>query len=554
MKTTHHVIPSVARDLGPVEKKQIPRSLRSLVMTTVAALALAGCSKDFLTESPADFVAPTNFYRNQSDALSALTAAYATFVDLPSPLGNAAYFGRNLMMLIEYPTEVTTSRLSAANERSLIGTFHTQFASNHAYLQTVWESAYYGINRANSVIDHAPAIQMDETRKTQIVGEAKFLRAMHYYWLAGLFGGVPLKLTETQSIGGETLARATAAETWAQVEKDLTDAAAALPASWPASDFGRATKGAALTLLGKAYLQAAATGAGAATDYQKAADALRTVTTLGYTLDANYASLFDGTNEQSKEVIWSMQNIRVSGGGGYLDQWYAPITSPVIYQAGAQNQFQAERPFYDSYNAADIRKAGTWSTTLAYSGKTITWAWTSGIQAATQYGSTGPVPRKYVDLIAPENGAGGIDYPYLRYADALLLLAEAIAGQTGSANAEAYGLVNQVRARAKVPNLTAGLSLQAFRDSLYVERRFELAMEGHGVFDMRRFWSTAKSRIEANMATIAAANRSPFTSSVEKFDARPIGDKWKLYPIPVHACELNTALTQNPGWEDSICK
>lgn len=240
------------------------RSLRAGI--AVAALAsTAGCGNDFLTETPSDFVSPNNFYRNQADAVSALTAAYATFINLPSPLGNAAYFGRNLMMLIEYPTEVTTSRLSAANERSLIGTFHTQFASSHPYLQTVWEAAYYGINRANSVLAHVPDITMDETRKAQILGEAKFLRAMHYYWLAGLFGGVPLKLDETQSIGGETLARATVAETYAQIAKDLTDAAAALPASWPAGEFGRATKGAALTLLGKAYLQSAA-AAGASAD------------------------------------------------------------------------------------------------------------------------------------------------------------------------------------------------------------------------------------------------------------------------------------------------
>src|SRR5436305_934476 len=126
----------------------------------------------------------------------------------------------------------------------------------------------------------------------------------------------------------------------------------------------------------------------------------RQVQTLGYILDPNYASLFDGTNEQSKEIIWSMQNIRASGAGGYLDQWFAPITSPTIYPAGAQNQFQAERPFYDSYNPTDIRKAGTWLTSFTNAGKTFTWAWTSGIQAATQYGSTGPVPRKYLDLQA----------------------------------------------------------------------------------------------------------------------------------------------------------
>jgi len=529
------------------------RSLHVLAASALCSVALiTACKDNFLTETPSAFVSPNNFFASQGDALSALTAAYATFMDLPSPGTNSDYLGRNLTMLVEYPTEVTTSRLSAGNERSLIGNFNTQFNSSHPYILSVWQAAYSGINRANTVIDRVPAISMDTVRRAQIVGEAKFLRAMHYYWLAGLFGGVPLKVHETQTIGADAFPRATAAETWAQIAKDLTEAAAVLPTTWPSADFGRATKGAALTLLGKAYLQSAAT-TGTSGDYQKAIDALKQVLTLGYILDPNYASLFDGTNEQSKEIIWSIQAVRVSNAGNYLDQWFAPITSPVAYQAGAQNQFQAERPFFDSYNANDIRKAGTWLTTLSYAGKSITWAWTSGIQANTQYGSTGPSPRKFLDFSAPENGAGGIDFTVLRYADVLLSLAEAVDAVSGP-NAEAYGYVNQVRARAKVPNMTAGLSAQVFKDSLYVERRFELAMEDHGVFDMRRDWTFAKSRIEANMATISTANRSPFTSSVEKFDARPIPDKWKLYPIPQHACELNPALTQNPGWETGPCQ
>ena len=525
------------------------------VISLIAVLtAVPACGNDsFLTEVPTDFVSPQNFYRTEGDALSALTAAYATFVDLPSPLENAAYFGRNLMMLIEYPTEVSTSRLSASNERSLIGGYHAQFSSSHPYVLSVWQAAYSGINRANAVIDNVPHIEMDPTRRDQIVAQAKFLRAQHYYWLAGLFGGVPLKLESTQTIEGATVARSTAAETWAQIETDLKDAAAVLPASWSSNDWGRATKGAALTLLGKAYLQAAETGAGSAADYQNAIDAFHTVQTLGYTLDPNYASLFDGTNEKSHEIIWSIQNIRKTGAGGYLSQWYTPITAPAIYTTGAQNQFQAERPFYDSYNAADIRKAGTWLTTFTNAGKTVTWAWTSGIQTTANYGSTGPVPRKYVDFQAPANGAEEPDYDILRYADVLLSLAEAI-NQTSGPDAEAYAAVDAVRARALVPALTPGLTQAAFKDSVFLERRFELAMEGHGVFDNRRNWPWAKARVEANMAVIATQNRSPFTSSVEKNNGIPIDDKWKLYPIPVHACELNANLTQNPGWEDGICQ
>ncbi len=522
------------------------------VAALLAALtAVSGCSDDFLTEVPSDFVAPVTFYNNAGDALAAVNAAYATFVNLQSPLGSSDYVGRNLYMLVEYPTETVTSRLSAANERSLIGNFNAQFTSSHPYLESVWQAAYAGINRANSVIGRVPDVPMDETRKAQIIGEAKFLRAVHYYWLAGLFGGVPLKLTETTSIDGGNLARATTAETYAQIAKDLTEAAAVLPASWPTGDFGRATKGAALTLLGKAYLQHA--GAyGVTGDYQKALDAFRQVT--AYSLDANYASLFDGSNERSPEIIWSIQNTRVDGYGGTLTEWFSPITSPQIFQGGAQNQFQAERPFYDSYAASDVRKNGTWLTSITYNGKTVNWAWTSGIQTATNYGSTGPGVRKYVDFAAADGGAEGPDYVMLRYADVLLSTAEAINELSGP-TAEAYTLVNRVRTRAGIPNLTAGLAKAAFKDSLFAERRLELAMEMHGVFDSRRNWAWAKARLQANIASLSTLNRSPFTSSTEKFAAgQVIDDKWKLYPIPARACELNDQLAQNPGWTDVICK
>ncbi|HEY0810106.1 MAG TPA: RagB/SusD family nutrient uptake outer membrane protein, partial [Longimicrobiales bacterium] len=463
------------------------------------------------------------------------------------------------------PTEYATSRLSATNERSLIGTFHAQFNSTHAYLQLYWQAAYAGINRANTVIARVPAIPMDGTRRDQVVAEAKFLRALHYYWLAGMFGGVPLKLDETSSIEGEGTPRATAVETWAQIERDLTEAAAVLPPSWPSSEFGRATRGAALTLLAKSYLQSAAT-AGVTANWQKAIDTFRQVQTLGYALvsGAQYRTLFDGSNERASEIIWSIQNVRVSGLGGQMTEWFTPIVSPVVTGAGQQNQFQAERPFYDSYAATDVRKDATWLTSFTRgTGQPITWAWTSGIQSAANYGSTGPPVRKYIDWAAAEDGAEAPDYVILRYADVLLGLAEAI-NQVSGPTAEAIGLVDQVRTRAGIAALPTGLTQATFRDAIFLERKYEFAMELHGVFDMRRHWDWAKARVEANMRLARPVanggtniNATPFTSSVEKCSVSPssvcfnsIADKWKLYPIPAHAIELNPALAgqQNPGW------
>jgi hypothetical protein len=234
----------------------------------------------------------------------------------------------------------------------------------------------------------------------------------------------------------------------------------------------------------------------------------------------------------------------------------------VIWAAGAQNQFQAERPFYDSYPAADTRKTATWMTTFTKSnGQVVTWAWTSGIQTAPNYGSTGPTPRKYVDWGSPDSGSDGIDYVILRYADVLLSLAEAI-NEVSGPTAEAYGYVNQVRTRAGLPALTAGLTQAQFKDAVFLERKYEFVLELHGVFDMRRHWQWAKGRVETNMTLARPTanggtniNASPFTSSVEKCSVSPssvcfspIPDKWQLYPIPQRAIQLNPTLTQNPGW------
>jgi hypothetical protein len=406
---------------------------------------------------------------------------------------------------------------------------------------------------------------MDETRKAQLLGEAKFLRALHYYNLAGLFGGVPLKLEETQSIEGGQLPRATAAETWAQIEKDLTEAAAVLPQSWTGADYGRATRGAALTLLAKAYMQSTSQVSDASA-WTKALTAINTVTTLGYSLDPNYASLFNGTNEKSPEIIFALQNVAVDGQGGTMTEWFSPITNPPIYQGGAQNQFQAERAFYDSYNLNDARKEGTWLTsfnTVTSTGapRTVTWAWTSGIQNATNYGSTGPSVRKYLDLASVDGGSESPDVVLLRYADVLLMQAEVI-NEISGPTPEAYAAINRVRARASrsatqiYPPLTAGLGQAAFRDSVFQERRYELALEMHGLFDSRRNWTWYNKVLGASMTGISTKNASPFTSSTTKFDARVGGvlpDKWKLYAIPLGACELNPKLAQNPGWPTDAC-
>lgn len=522
----------------------------AVVALTASALLAGGC-KDFLTETPKDFVGPDNFYRNGSDAVAAVNAAYANFVLMPSGYSGDDYYGRNFYLLTELPTETMTNRLGATNERELIDNY-SNITPGHVYFYNLWRVEYFDINKANAVIDHVPGIDMPDTQlRARVVGEAKFLRALHYFELVRFFGGVPLKLHETAGLDNLSLPRSTAAQVYDQIIADLKDAAQSLPTTYAPSDRGRATKGAALTLLGKAYLQKAATGVGTSADFQTAADYFKQVIALGvYSLDNNFASLFDGTNEASPEIIFAVQNAPIAGAGGQLGKYMVGSKWPYGGATG-QNAFQAELPWFNAWSDTDKRKAG--SLMLSWtdkSGKVIPWGTSSS--AVSAYGSTGPFPRKYVDINSQGSGLDGIDYIVLRYADVLLSLAEAQNNVSG-ATSEAVGYVNQVRARAGLPALTA-TSKPDLQDKILTERRYEFFAEGQGLFDSQRFWDIAKARIQASIDLAPTLNKSPLTSSVPKWPTsttRPVvTDAFKLWPIPQRALDLNPAMAgqQNPGW------
>ena len=163
---------------------------------TLVLLGTAACNDDaFLTEVPYDFVGPENFYKTAGDAQAAIAGVYASALHTSGD----NYYGRNFVMLSEFMTEMQTVYLSAANERSLVDNY--TFTASHAYIYSTWQSAYQAINRANSVVDRVPAIDMDTVVRNRVVGEAKFLRALHYLNLVRLFGDVPLLIKVQKPTG-----------------------------------------------------------------------------------------------------------------------------------------------------------------------------------------------------------------------------------------------------------------------------------------------------------------------------------------------------------------
>jgi starch-binding outer membrane protein, SusD/RagB family len=530
-----------------------------LALAGAALLGAAACNDEqFLTEVPYDFVGPENFYQTQNDALAAIAGVYGTAVQATGD----GYYGRNFVMLVEYPTEMQTPYLSASNERSQPDNY--TFTPSHNYINSTWVGAYQAINRANSVVERVPAIAMDTTLRRRVVAEAKFLRAMHYFNLVRLFGGVPLRTSETRTLDSLQQPRATAAAVYAQIVADLKDAAAVLPpkAAYSGTDVGRATRGAAKSLLAKVYIQRAGTGVStdAAGDYTAALALLRDVkANEGYSLVADFGSLFDGTNENNSEVIFDVQCSRSTGIGCRLSNQDAPRLSN--YGSGQNGSFTAEQPFFDEFVAADKRRAGTWQ--LSYtnkSGTLVTWmpvVYTAGTTRVNTTGyatsgtsttadtSTAPYMGKFLDRQSVSAGNDEPNYVIQRFADNLLLEAEVVNELSGP-TADAYAAINAVRQRAGIGSLAAGLSKAAFRDSVFHERRLELAMEGpNGYFDSQRNWAWARARVEANMATGSSlrfrTNRYPKAQTA-------ITDKFRLMPIPQAARDANPRLEQNPGW------
>jgi len=539
--------------------------LNRAAIAALLVLALPACDGDWLTEVPRDFVGPENFFRNADDAIAAVNGVYAGFIS-PLNCGADDYYGRNFIMLVEYPGETVTSRYGATHDRGSIDALN--MTVDHPYTSTTWLCAYSVIGSANLVIANVPNIaSMDATLRNRVTAEARFLRAIHYFNLVRLFGDVPLRLEPVTRLENLEMPRTPAAEVYRAIIDDLQFAAQNLPASYTrADDRGRATRGAAQALLAKVHLQYGAVHGGGTASFNAAAAAAREVVQSNrYTLLPDFARIFALDNEMNQEVIFAVQNSRVSGLGGRLSQHVAPIGSGLSGAQPGGISFYPEWPFYQGWPDADRRKAGTFQTSYTHpTHGALTWSRPrTGTNAQTttflnNFGTPGGGPffRKYLDPQATTGAGDENDMILLRHADVLLMLAEAVNEASGP-TAEAYSAINAVRARAGLAALPAGLTQAQFRDAVHLERRYELILEGHTYFDMQRHWAWSKARVEAHlkMALPVAQggqnlNAAPWGNSVPKIGLAGgvVEDKYRFMPVPTAARQTNRQLTQNPGW------
>ncbi|UOQ68961.1 RagB/SusD family nutrient uptake outer membrane protein [Hymenobacter volaticus] len=466
-------------------------------------LGSGACS---LEEVPPSSLAPQNFYTNGGDAVAAVNAVY----DVANQIGDQS---RNLIIMGDIPSD-DMDLLANNADRIQIWSFQTN-AVNGVVAQS-WQVLYQGINRANAAIERIPGISMDEALKTRLVGEARFMRAFYYFYLVRWYGGVPLLVTETKSLtDGRNATRATADEVYAQIIADFTAAETALPDKFTGADAGRATAGAAKAFLAKVYL----TRKEYAQARDKAKELIDNASRYGYGLFDRYADVFAIANKNGRESVFELQFVGGGvGQGSGMITYFAPENS--LITGRGFGSFYPTPEFYNSFQNGDKRKE------LFIN---------SFVNAAGQVVPTFQHFNKYQDPTARAFGEANNNFPIIRYADVLLMFAEA-ENELSGPTAAALTAVNPIRRRAYGNSLTAAspvdfaaaLGKDGFRQRLWDERRWELHAEGHRWFDLVR------------TNRLVSVLRPKGKTNVDEND--------NLFPIPQREIDLNPNLVQNPGY------
>lgn len=440
---------------------------RIFYITIILAAGIFTSCNDFLTQELKGDFTSENFYTSPEAATTAVNAAY-----------NSLY-GSTLWIFGDVASDDAVKGGNAGDQADINAINDFSASSDNGVLNTYWQATYETIARANNAIAYIPPMEFDATLRNRLVAEAKFLRAFSYFNLVNIFGKVPLKLEPQLTAATVHVGLSEVPAIYAQIEKDLTEAIPALPATYD-RETGRITKGAAYGMLAKAQLY-----------QQKYAETLANIQALEdlnlYRLLDDYGSLFKSGAEDSAEVVFGLRFVRsaVANLGNNLAVWTSPsIEGGYYFDAPTQSFVDAftelttdntEDPRLD---ASIGREGQPWFNETVFSS-----SWSE---------ATGYLVRKYDEDAIPgiPKDQSTIPYHYMRYADILLMKAEAL-NESGAGNvAAAAAEVNKVRARAGLAPTTA-TTQEDLRTVIRNERRKELGFEFHRFFDLMRWGQAA---------------------------------------------------------------
>lgn len=475
----------------------------------VVLLFLAASCEDVLEEIPQDFVSSANFWQRVEDAETAIKGIYS--VDLDDPYND---------QFLELHSDFATGRGSWSS----ISFWDKGFDNTHIGRTDTywWDRPYRAINRANGVIANVPNIKMDETYKKNLIAEALFMRAWHYFNLVRGFGAVPLRLTPTEDLSAVDVPRATESVVYEQIVKDLVVAETDLP-NTQGVNTRRPSKWAAKMLLAQVYLTTenwslAATKADEVINSGEFAIIPVTTPNDFYNIFAKRPTTEDVmsihySSTIADSYVYTLHRGNIPEYNNNTSGFYTtlPVISTIIGTAWNSNDLRKDFNLYTKY--------------VNSSGKTV------------NLPSSSPILFKKV-IALPDGTRSNARY-YLRFTENYLIYAEAAAMAAGTPTAQALEYLNVVRRRAyghdpfspSVDDYPGGMTLTEFRDAVILERAYEFINEQRRWWDLLRT-GKAKEAIEAAFGT-------PFN------EARL---KW---PIPLDEINNNGAISQtdqNPGY------
>jgi len=450
--------------------KNIKKSISGIALI---ACMMMSCGKDFIALDPVSSVSIDVLYKTDKDFIDALTATYNTMQD--------QY--KTMYIFGDIHADDSWQEIIKNNGQSYSETFVT--TSSDDLMNSTWGNYYKMIFRVNMILSRIEVADASViVNKERYTGEAKFLRALAYFDLVRIFGNVPL-VTKPLSIDeGYKMSREDVAKIYDEVIiPDLLAAEKALPAKYTGADVGRATQGAAKSLLGKVYLTRG--------DFVNAEAKLKEVTTMGYALLPKFNDLFDYTkDEHHSEYIFDVEYVEgISEGSNFTHAFlpnYAPLLSMYKIIGNGDEQNSPTQILMDLYEPKDQRKDITVGVKGGYYNADSVFV---KLPANTSQTFT----KKYIISTAISNDSRA-NWKVIRYADVLLMYAEAL-NENGKTT-EALTYLNQVRTRAGLAGFT-GLNKDQTRDKVILERRLELSFEGHRWFDLLRIgkaYETMKSR------------------------------------------------------------
>ncbi len=488
--------------------KKMKNNIKLVVVFLALFTIIFSCSDDFVDVASEDENSE-DFFNSEEDYQNALIGAY--------DLLQSTYIN---VMLGEIASDNTLAGGESASDtpgiQEIDDMMHTPV---NAQLRDIWSWMYAGVNRANYIMEFQD--KTDFSGKDEVIAQTRFLRAYYYFELVKWFGDVPLAIDKRILFGEETgIDRSAKEDVYALIEEDLQFAADNLPVTQ--AEIGRVTQGAARALLGKVYLFQ--------NKFTEAADVLDLVIAGPYDLVTDYNTIFEQEGENNIESVFEVQYTDVEGAGfgclqcseGNVAVGFNGIRnySGPLFDSGFSFNVPTQE-VVDAFEVGDIRLDVAILDIDA-------WAAAQGATFSIGFEHTGYFNRKYIarqgDLNTGDaNLTNPNNYRAIRFADVLLMAAEAHNRKSPSNDVQAQTYLNRVRTRAQLPDVT--VTGTALADAIYQERRVELVGEGHHFFDLVR---TGRAAAE-----------------IDGF----VAGKHEVFPIPLIEIQLaGNRWEQNPGY------